>query len=98
MASDESREGKEPISIYGLVMVMLEQTATVSWQKLGLQPDMVTGKIEADLDQAKVAIDLASHLSQVIDPQLDDDDRRQIHGLIRDLKINYVQKSSGASS
>ncbi len=98
MANDESREGKEPVSIYGMVMMMLEQTATVSWQKLGLQPDMITGRIEPNLVEAKVAIDLAAHLTQVIDPQLDEDDRRQIHGLIRDLKINYVQKSSGAGS
>ena len=44
--------------------------------------------------EAKVAIDLVAHLAQVLESQLDEDDRRRIHGLVRDLRINYVQKNT----
>ena len=56
---------------------------------------MITGKIEPDLAQARVAIDVVGYLSSQIEPQLDEDDKKQIHSLVRDLKINYVQKQGG---
>lgn len=90
-----SEEGKnpEPLSVYAVITVMVDQMATIAWQKLGLQPDMMTGKLERDLGEAKVAIDLTAHLAAFIEPQLDEEDKRRIHGLVRDLRINYVEKS-----
>jgi hypothetical protein len=87
-----SEETREAPTVFDHIAVLLDQMAGVAWQKLGLQPDMVTGKIEPDLDQARVAIDVVSFLSNKLEPQLDEDDRRQIQSLVRDLKINFVQK------
>lgn len=84
---------KEPLSIYHLLMVMVEQTAGVAWQKMGLQHDPITGQIEKDLDEAKVAIDVAAMLSEQLEPKLEDDDKRRIHSLVRDLRLNFVEKS-----
>lgn len=85
----------EPISVYTMVTAMVEQMASVAWQKMGLQPDFLTGKIHKDLAEAKVAIDLTTHLASFIEPHLDEDDKRQIHNLIRDLRINYVNQTKG---
>jgi hypothetical protein len=87
-----SEESREAPTVFDHIAVLLDQMAGVAWQKLGLQPDMVTGKIEPNLDQARVAIDVVSFLSNKLEPQLDEDDRRQIQSLVRDLKINFVQK------
>ena len=87
-----SEETRDAPTVFDHIAVLLDQMAGVAWQKLGLQPDMVTGKIEPDLDQARVAIDVVSFLSNKLEPQLDEDDRRQIQSLVRDLKINFVQK------
>lgn len=87
-----SEETREAPTVFDHIAVLLDQMAGVAWQKLGLQPDMVTGKIEPDLDQARVAIDVVSFLANKLEPQLDEDDRRQIQSLVRDLKINFVQK------
>src|SRR3954470_7406579 len=89
---------QEPIDIYAVLAVMIDQMSAIAWQKLGLQPDWGTGRIEKDIDQAKVAIDITTHLSTFIEPQLEEEDKRRIHGLIRDLRLNYVQKSQGSSS
>lgn len=90
--ADEKTERKA-LSVYDMVMVMTDQMAAVAWQKLGLQPDMVTGQIEQNLEEAKVAIDITTQLASFIEPRLDDADKREIHTLIRNLRLNYVEKA-----
>ena len=73
---------------------MVEQISAVSWQKLGLQHDTMTGQLAQNLPEAKVAIDATAYLVSLIEGQLDEDDRRRINGMVRDLRINYVQKNT----
>lgn len=93
--AEKNDSQQTPLDVYQMIMLMTEQMAAVAWQKLGLQPDMITGKIEKDLDQARIAIDVTTGLAGFLEPQLDEDDKRRIHGLVRDLKINYVQQTQG---
>lgn len=92
---DTSSTPQQPISVYQVISAMTDQMAAIAWQKLGLQPDFMTGKIEADFDEAKVAIDLTTQLASFIEPQLDESDKRELHNLIRNLRLNYVEKSRG---
>ena len=98
MAESESENPKKPISIYDVLAILIEQMSAIAWQKLGLQPDPVTGTLGVDLIEAKVAIDATAQLVQHLESQLDEEDKRRIHSLVRDLRINYVQKSQGAST
>jgi hypothetical protein len=98
MAESESENPKKPISIYDVLAILIEQMSAIAWQKLGLQPDPVTGTLGVDLIEAKVAIDVTAQLVQHLESQLDEEDKRRIHSLVRDLRINYVQKSQGAST
>ena len=84
-----------PASVYDLVLALTEPAIEVSWQKLGLRPDLRTGRIEADLVEAKVAIDLVAHLAGIIEPRLDQEDRRQMSNVVRDLRLNYVSRAGG---
>lgn len=90
--SEQTPEPKEPLDVFSFLAMVADQTASISWSKLGLQPDLITGTIHQDLDQAKVAIDTVAFLHTQIDGQLDDADRRRMHGLVRDLRLNYVEK------
>lgn len=94
MADDA--QPKEPINVYQVLMVMMEQLSSIAWQKLGLQPDVMTGTISPDLPQAKAAIDGAGELAKLFDHQLDEMDRRNLNTLLRDLRINYVEKTKEA--
>lgn len=85
---------EEPLSVYMLLAVSLDQFASVANQKMGLQVDPITGKIDRDLKQAKIAIDVASRLVEAMDPELDDEDRRQVQSLLSDLRLNYVRQSA----
>lgn len=85
--------GKEPLQVDTMIMIMVEQMAAVAWQKMGLQPDPITGIVEPDLSQAKTAIDVVSDLCKFIEPQLDAEDLREVQILKSNLRVNYVQKS-----
>lgn len=88
----------QPVDVYAAVAQMIDFFAALAWQKMGLQPDIATGKIEPDMKQARVAVDVAAALAQIIEPELDDEtEKRTVQNLIRDLRINYVEKSGAMS-
>ena len=91
--SPSEETARAPVDIYGVLAMTIEQFSALAWQKMGLQPDFVTGQIEKDLAQCKTAIDATAALTSLLEPQLDDNDRRQMQNLVRDLRINYVEHS-----
>lgn len=84
----------EAFDVYSVVAVMVDQMAALAWQKMGLQADPLTGKIEKDIEQARTAIDIVGELCKHIEGRLDGEDLRQIQNLQRDLKINFVQQAA----
>lgn len=83
----------EPIRVPSVLAMMIEQLAMIAWAKLGLQPDPITGKIEANMVDAKLAIDSVGDLVHRLQPEVDAEDKRQLDNLLRDLRINYVNRS-----
>lgn len=81
------------MSVHDLVAALMEPVIEVAWIKLGLRPDPGTGRIAPDLGEAKIAIDLAAHLGSILEPQLDGEDKRQVQNVVRDLRLNYVQRA-----
>jgi hypothetical protein len=94
--SDETP--KAPASVYEHIAMIMDQIASVSWQKLGLQPDIITGKLDKNLAEAKVAVDLTAHLAGILEAKLDDEDRRRVQSLVTDLRLNFIQKSREGES
>ncbi len=93
---EKTTEEPKPISVYDLIAFSMDQFSEVAWQKMGLRPDPMTGKQDVNLPEAKVAIDMASRLAEILDPQLDDEDKRQVQARLSDLRINFVRKSGDA--
>jgi len=86
-------------TVYDHLLVMFEQLVVVAWAKLGLRHDPISGKLEPNLSEAKVAIDVVTFIGTQLEQQLEDEgDRRQIQNVMRDLKINFVQRSTAAGS
>lgn len=84
---------KKPIDVYDTAAEMLDVWSSIAWSKLGLTPDIMTGSLNVDLAQAKFAINVADFFAKGIEGKLEGDDLRRVQGLVRDLKMNYVQKS-----
>ncbi|MCU0315081.1 MAG: DUF1844 domain-containing protein [Fimbriimonadaceae bacterium] len=93
---EDATRSLSPINVEEQAFQMIEFFAALGWQKLGLQPDMMTGKTEQDLPQAKLAIDLTAALADVVIPKLPDDDQRTLRNLVTDLRVNYVQRAGGS--
>lgn len=91
--SEEPTQDQRPVDVYEVFGVMLSQLAEIAWTKLGLRPDLATRRIERDLDQARVTIDLIGQIVDLLEPKLDDEDKRQVRNLVSDLKMNYVNQS-----
>ncbi len=90
-----SEDEKQPISVYDLLSHTVETFSEVAWVKLGLRPDFVTNEIATDLVQAKAAIDTVAELAKVLGDQLDSEDRRVLQNLVRDLRVNYLERTKG---
>jgi hypothetical protein len=94
MKSDASTMTEKPLSVQHVLSLMVEQMATMAWQKMGLQPDPMTGQVEKDISQAKLAIDVTTELTRFIECDLDEEDKKKIQALVRDLRINFVEQSN----
>ncbi len=90
-------EEKAPLDVDEHIAQMLDLWNAIAWSKLGLTPDIMSGTIAPDLGQAKAAIEVVAALVGTVEGRLDDEDRRRVQGLVRDLKLNYVQKSREGS-
>ena len=97
MPDEPTPEAKEPLSVYAVLATIVDQMSAIAWQKLGLQHDFITGKLEPDIEQARVAIDVVAKMVDLLEVECDEQDKRQLQGLVRDLRLNFVakQKESG---
>lgn len=92
--SQEEMANLPPVDVYSLVKSFIGILGAHAWQWLGLVKNPVTGQMEKDLSQAKVAIDSIRTLIQQIEDKLEPTEQRELKGLIADLQINYVQQSA----
>ena len=89
---DDEHEHEAP-DVYTTVTWMIGLLASHAWLAMGLQINPGTGKIEKDLEQAKVSIDCAMALSDRISAKLDEASRKELRGMISDLQVNFVNQS-----
>lgn len=92
MPDEVTTESKEPLSVYAVLATFVDQMSAIAWQKLGLQHDFITGKLEPDVEQARVAIDVVAKMVDLLEAECDEQDRRQLQSLVRDLRLNFVAK------
>ncbi|MDO8682759.1 MAG: DUF1844 domain-containing protein [Armatimonadota bacterium] len=89
----EQKAEEQAPDVYAMAMWMIGIFASTAWQSMGLQVNPITGKVEKDLTQAKVAIDCAKSLSDHISSHLEESQRRELRGIIGDLQVNFVNQS-----
>ncbi|MFQ3611458.1 MAG: DUF1844 domain-containing protein [Fimbriimonadales bacterium] len=91
---EEMETAQASIDIYDLLAYTLSLYITAGWQALGLIPDPVSGKTRMALDEAKIAIDCAEFLVGKLRPRLEPELLKEYERQLRDLKLNFVTKSS----
>ncbi len=92
-AGDPSGGAMPDISTAGFMQFMLANLYQLGWQNLGLVPNQVTGKVEANLPDARLAIDGYGALLSVLSPRLDEVARREMQTALSNLRINFMEQS-----
>jgi hypothetical protein len=73
-------------------LVMMFHSATM--QHLGKVKSPLTDKVERDLDQAQLTIDILDMLSVKTKGNLSDDETHFLTNILRELKLNFVDEQS----
>lgn len=81
------------LDVPAALAVCVNMLSEVAWVKIGLIPNPVSGKIEKDLAQARVAIDAVGDLVQRLEPLVDQTERRDLQVMLSNLRINFVEQS-----
>ena len=67
---------------------------TLALQQLGKLINPVTGKLERDLHQAKITIDILQMIQTKTTGNLGDDEKRLIDKVLMELQMNYIDEKS----
>ena len=73
-------------------LVMTFQAAAM--QQMGKLKNPISDKIEKDLQQAQLSIDILDMLEQKTKGNLSDEESKLIKGILQELKLNYVDEKS----
>lgn len=83
-----------PDKMEEILNLSLLQMAEWAHIYMGLIPHPKQKKIVKDTRQAKMAIDAAAALHEVLNPYLNETQQREFKILISDLKMNFISKSA----
>ena len=75
-----------------LSLIMTFQAAAM--QQMGKLKNPISDKIERDLQQAQLSIDILDMLAEKTNGNLSDDESRFLKGVLQELKLNYVDEST----
>ena len=81
-----------PKDIYSTVQMMIASLGQQAWVHLGMQPNPITGNVNKDMDQAKIAIDCACALIDIVKPHVDSQHQLEMETLKQNLQLNYLQQ------
>jgi hypothetical protein len=87
----------EPVDVNAIVEYCISLLNAQAWQWMGLVKNPLTGQIERDLEQARVAIDCIEALFKQVEPRLGETQARQLRQVLTDLRVNFVRQSSQQS-
>jgi hypothetical protein len=73
-------------------LILMLQTAAL--QQMGKLKNPLTDKVEQDLQQAQLSIDMLEMLHSKMKGNLTEEEERLLSSVLRDLKLNYVDEIS----
>lgn len=83
-------ESSEKNQIMFIQVVAMFQTAAL--QQMGKLKNPVSEKIEKEMQQAQLSIDILDMIKEKTKGNLSSDEERFLNGILQDLKLNYVDE------
>jgi hypothetical protein len=90
--NNNSDKARETILFQHLV-VMLQ---TLAFSQMGKLSSPVTGKMERELHQAKITVDMLAMLQNKTEGNLDEEEKRFLDTVMMELRMNYVDETARA--
>jgi regulatory protein YycI of two-component signal transduction system YycFG len=87
---------KEKEQFLLIQLILMFQTAAL--QQMGKLKNPVSDKIEQDLNQAQISIDMLEMLHTKMKGNLSDEEERTFTGVLQELRLNYVDEVAKAQS
>lgn len=81
-----------PKDIYSSIQMMIASLGQQAWVCMGMQANPMTGNIEKDLKQAKVAVDCVTAMTDIIKPHVAEQQKLELETLKQNLQLNLIQK------
>ncbi len=78
-------------ALFGSLILMFQ---TAAMQQMGKIKNSVTDKIERDLEQAQLSIDMLDMLAAKMKGNLNQEESQYLTSVLKDLKLNYVDEKS----
>jgi hypothetical protein len=85
-------DAKEKYELLLVQLVLMFQTEAL--QHMGKLKSPLTDKIERDLQQAQISIDMLEMLHQKMKGNLSPEEERLFSNILQELKLNYVDEAS----
>ncbi len=93
MADEEQiKPGEADFRLLALVMSL----ATAAWSQLGKIPHPATGKLEKDIEQAKITIDFLRMLLEKTTGNLTPKEQELLTNTVTDLELNFADEADKA--
>lgn len=81
---------KDKHSVMLIQLVLMFQTAAL--QQMGKLKNPITDKVEQDLSQAQMSIDMLDMIHAKMRGNLTEDEERMFVDVLRELRLNYVDE------
>ena len=69
---------------------------TLALQQMGKLTSPITGKVERDLHQAKITVDMLGMVQKKTEGNLDENEKRILDTVMMELQMNYVDETARA--
>jgi hypothetical protein len=76
-----------------LIQWFVAALVTKAWETMGLVADPLSGKVEKDLSEARLAIDAIGALYPVMKEGMSPEEKKKFEALLSDMRINFVNQS-----
>ncbi|WP_241240604.1 DUF1844 domain-containing protein [Thermotoga sp. Ku-13t] len=87
----QEEEKTVKLSMEELIILFFNTIAARCWARLGLTRDEY-GELRQDLKEARLGIDVLDAVLRVMEDELDEDLKRELEGVVANLKLNYVNQ------
>lgn len=91
MNNDEINGNQSDSFLFHHLLAMFQ---TLALQQMGKLMNPITGKVERDLHQARITIDMIAMIQKKTSGNLSVDEKRLVDNILMDLQMNFVDEKS----